>query len=124
MTLEEKISQISIFHMMTNILVGGDVELDEATRASLANGIGGLGRPGQHAGAKETACATNAFQKYLREHTRLGIPAFFEDEALHGLMAYESTSFPQAIGLASTRDPELVQEVFFEAAAREMRVRG
>ena len=48
----------------------------------------------------------------LREHTRLGIPAFFIDEALHGLMAYGSTSFPQAIGLASTWDPELVQEVF------------
>ena len=123
MTLEEKIAQMSIFHMMTNILVDGDLELDPTTRAQLSNGIGGLGRPGQHAGARETALATNAFQKYLCEHTRLGIPAFFVDEALHGLMAHGSTSFPQAIGLASTWDPELVQEVF-EAAAREMRARG
>jgi beta-glucosidase len=45
------------------------------------------------------------------------------DEALHGLMAHGCTSFPQAIGLASTWDPELVQEVF-TVAAREMRVRG
>jgi beta-glucosidase len=123
MTLEEKIAQMSIFHMQTNVLPDESVELDETTREQLANGIGGLGRPGQKLRARDTALATNAIQKYLREHTRLGIPAFFVDEALHGLMAYGSTSFPQAIGLASTWDPELVQEVF-SAAAREMRVRG
>ncbi len=61
--------------------------------------------------------ATNAIQRYLRENTRLGIPAFFVDEALHGLMAYGSTSFPQAIGLASTWDPELVQAVFTRGGA-------
>jgi beta-glucosidase len=123
MTLEEKAAQMSIFHMLTNILVEGDLDLDKTIQAQLANGIGGLGRPGQHAGARETALATNAFQKYLREHTRLGIPAFFVDEALHGLMAHGSTSFPQAIGLASTWDPELVQSVF-SAAGLEMRARG
>jgi beta-glucosidase len=123
MTLEEKIAQMSIFHQMTNILVEGDIELDEETREQFVNGIGGLGRPGQHASARETSQATNSFQKYLLEHTRLGIPAFFVDEALHGLMAHGSTSFPQAIGLASTWDPELVQKVF-EAAALEMRARG
>jgi beta-glucosidase len=123
MTLEEKVAQMSIFHMKTNVLPDEDVELDEATKAQLANGIGGMGRPGQHASPRATAVSTNAIQKYLREHTRLGIPAFFVDEALHGLMAFGSTMFPQAIGLASTWDPGLVQEVF-SAAAREMRVRG
>jgi beta-glucosidase len=123
MTLEEKIAQMSIFHMETNVLPDENVELDETTRQQLANGIGGLGRPAQHASARDTALVTNSIQKYLREHTRLGIPAFIVNEALHGLMAYGSTSFPQAIGLASTWDPELVQEVF-RAAAREMRVRG
>ena len=38
-------------------------------------------------------------------------------------MATGSTSFPQAIGLASTWDPNLVEQVF-AAAAREMRSRG
>jgi len=123
MTLEEKIAQMSIFHMQTNVLPDESMELDQATRGQLANGIGGLGRPGQHISARVTALATNVIQQYLREDTRLGIPAFFIDESLHGLMAYGSTSFPQAIGLASTWDPELVQEVF-SAAAREMRARG
>ncbi len=123
MTLEEKIAQMSIFHMTDQRSGGRRRRTGRSHPAKLANGIGGLGRPGQHAGARDTALATNAFQKYLREHTRLGIPAFFIDEALHGLMAHGSTSFPQAIGLASTWDPELVQEVF-GAAAREMRARG
>jgi len=123
MTLEEKIAQMSIFHMQTNVLPDERVELDDATRLILANGVGGLGRLGQHIRARETAVATNSIQRYLREHTRLGIPAFFIDEALHGLMAYGSTSFPQAIGLASTWDPELVKELF-TATACEMRARG
>jgi beta-glucosidase len=123
MTLEEKVAQMSIFHMKTNVLPDESVELDENTRRQLANGVGGLGRPGQHATPRATALATNAIQKYLREHTRLGIPAFFLDEALHGLMAAGSTSFPQAIGLASTWDPELVEQVF-AVAAHEMRLRG
>ena len=123
MTLEEKIAQMSIFHMQTNNLPDEKVELDGPVKQQLAHGVGALGRPGQHSSARATAIWTNAVQKYLREHTRLGIPAFFVDEALHGLMAYGSTMFPQAIGLASSWDPELVKEVF-TAAAREMRVRG
>jgi beta-glucosidase len=123
MTLEEKVAQMSIFHMQTNVPPVEGVELDEATRRQLFHGVGGMGRPGLHISARETAHITNGIQKYLREQTRLGIPAFFIDEALHGLMAQGSTMFPQAIGLASTWDPGLVQQVF-TAAAREMRARG
>jgi beta-glucosidase len=123
MTLEEKIAQMSIFQMRTNNLPDEKIELDETVRARLANGVGALGRPGLYSSPRATALWTNAIQHYLREHTRLGIPAFFIDEALHGLMAQGSTSFPQAIALASTWNPALVEEVF-AAAAREMRARG
>jgi beta-glucosidase len=123
MTLEEKIAQMSIFYMKTNVLPNEAVELDGTAQKQLENGIGALGRSGLHLTARATALSTNAIQKYLREHTRLGIPTFFVDEALHGLMAHGCTSFPQAIGLASTWDPGLVQEVF-TVAAHEMRVRG
>jgi len=44
-------------------------------------------------------------------------------EALHGFMEYGSTSFPQAIGLASTWDPDLVKQVF-TAAGDEAGSRG
>src|SRR4051812_918793 len=123
MTLEEKVAQMSMFNMETNNLPAEAIALDETVRKQMANGVGALGRPGLHSPPRATAEWTNAFQKYLRENTRLGIPVFFVDEALHGLMAFGSTMFPQAIGLASTWDPELVQRVF-NVASREMRARG
>ena len=61
---------------------------------------------------KDAAILRNGVQRYLREKSRLGIPAMFLGEALHGYMEYGSTSFPQALGLASTWDPALVKRVF------------
>lgn len=72
---------------------------------------------------RQTAAYLNAMQKFLREETRLGIPALGIGEGLHGYMAHEATSFPQAIGLASAWDPELHRRVF-ATVAREMRARG
>ena len=76
-----------------------------------------------HASAFDAATLRNQAQKYMMEKTRLGIPMLFAGEALHGYMAYGSTSFPQVLGLASTWDPELVQQVF-TAASDEMASAG
>src|SRR5258708_30236367 len=64
---------------------------------------------------RKAAILRNGVQRYLKEKTRLGIPALFMGEALHGFMEYGSTSFPQAIGLASPWDPELIKQVFTAA---------
>ena len=72
---------------------------------------------------RRSALLRNGVQRFLREKTRLGIPALFMGEALHGFMEYHSTSFPQALGLASTWDPELVRQVF-TAAGDEAGSRG
>jgi beta-glucosidase len=72
---------------------------------------------------RDAAILRNAMQRYQVEKTRLGIPAIFQGEALHGFMENGSTSFPQALGLASTWDPELVRQVF-TAAADEMASAG
>lgn len=61
---------------------------------------------------RNAAILRNAVQRYFREKTRLGIPAMFLGEGLHGYMEDGSTSFPQALGLASTWDPALVKRVF------------
>jgi len=74
-------------------------------------------------GARAEADAINAIQKFLVEDTRLGIPAIPFDEALHGLVRGGATSFPQAIALAATWDPDLVGKVA-AAAAEETRSRG
>src|SRR5262252_2779542 len=65
--------------------------------------------------ARKAAILRNGVQLYLKEKTRLGIPDLFMGEALHGFMEYGSTSFPQALSLASTWDPELVHQAFAAA---------
>jgi len=60
----------------------------------------------------DAAVLRNAVQRYLVEKTRLGIPTLSFGEALHGFMSNGATSFPQALGLASTWDPGLVRQVF------------
>jgi beta-glucosidase len=72
---------------------------------------------------RDAAVLRNAVQRYLREKTRLGIPTIFMGEALHGFMENGSTSFPQALGLASTWDPDLVRQAF-TAIADEMASSG
>ncbi len=59
----------------------------------------------------------NALQKYLTENTRLGIPALVISECLHGYMTPEATVFPQAINLASTWNPELIEKTASAIAA-------
>jgi beta-glucosidase len=96
----------------------------EAAKKLIGNGIGEITRPSdRHADARAATEFANAVQKFLVEETRLGIPALVHEEALHGFAAVAGTSFPQAIGLAATFDPELVEQVF-TVAARQARARG
>lgn len=66
---------------------------------------------------------TNRVQRYLVENTRLGIPAIFHAEALNGLLAPGFTSFPTAIGLAATWNPDAVEEMA-DIIRRQMRSVG
>jgi len=72
---------------------------------------------------RDAAILRNAAQRYRIEKTPLGIPNLFMGEALHGYMAYGSTSFPIPLALASTWDPALVKQVF-TAASDEMSSTG
>ena len=65
----------------------------------------------------------NRLQKYSVENTRLGIPILISEEALHGCSIPGSTSFPQAISMAATWNPDLVQKIG-EATASEVRSKG
>lgn len=132
MTLEEKVAQLICLWPAVNIPANfaGKRILDDKgnfdpakAEPLLGNGIGQIARPSAGKGPRENAEFTNAIQRYLVEKTRLGIPAVFHEEGLHGHMAPGGTSFPQAIALAATWNPELVEQVFGTAAA-EMRARG
>jgi beta-xylosidase len=130
MTLEEKVAQLvgtwqNPEQMKPNMMfVGPNREfLPDRAAVTLKNGLSQMTRPSEHRGPREMAEFTNTVQKWIMEHTRLGIPILFHEECLHGLVAPGATSYPQAIALASTWDPALVHEVF-TATAQEARARG
>ena len=145
MTLEEKAAQLVGIWLTKNKIQTPEGEFSpEQASKNFPNGLGQISRPSDRKGAKpatvidaaagaddgainrnakETARYTNAAQKWAVEKTRLGIPMLMHDEALHGYVARDATSFPQAIALASTFDTELTEKIF-AVAAREMRARG
>ncbi len=129
MTLEEKVAQLT--STMEMMAAGSDASLvdpkgsfmPERAAVRLKNGIGQISRPSGMRGPRAMAEFTNSIQKWARDNTRLGIPVLFHEECLHGHAAQKGTSFPQAIALASTWDPGLVEKVF-SATASEVRARG
>ena len=128
MTLDEKVAQmLCIWGQKKTMLQDEDGKLNlEKIGEHLPNGIGQIGRLNDTAGglkAAEMAQVANSIQKYFLEETRLGIPVIFHEECLHGLVAKDATSYPQPIGLASTFNPELVEEMY-TAIAAETRARG
>ena len=124
MTIEEKVAQLISLVGKNQLLIDENGALSEQNaRSLLAKGIGGIYSPSQNRTPHQAAAFTNTVQQFLIEKTRLGVPALFSEEGLHGLMAPGSAHYPQAIALASTWDPELVEETF-SAVAVEMRARG
>ena len=124
MTLEEKVGQMLCLWQGKRAITDREGRFDPARAPEWFRiGVGRIERPGEGHGARAEAEYTNAIQHWVKEHTRLGIPVLFNEEALHGLEAEQATSFPQAIALASTWNPDLVERVFSVAAA-EARARG
>jgi beta-glucosidase len=124
MTLEEKVAQMLCLWNGKKSITDAQGRFDPARAPEWFRvGIGRIERPSDGHGARAEAEFTNAIQRWVKEHTRLGIPVLFHEEALHGLMGPEATSFPEAIALASTWNPELVERAF-AVVAHEVRARG
>ena len=137
MTLEEKVAQLEgawenrqFFRDPQALFVDDKgVFLPERAALLLKNGLGEMSRPSEGTrpkegkGPREMAEFTNTMQRWMKDNTRLGIPVLFHEECLHGHVAPKGTSYPQAIALASTWDPDLIREVF-SATAAEVRARG
>ena len=120
MTLEEKVAQLGsawVFELVEN----AELRTDFAPE-SLRVGIGQVTRisGASSLGAEEAAQAANTIQRFLVEETRLGIPAIVHEEINSGLMAKDATVFPQAIGVASSWEPDLVTAMA-DVIRRQMR---
>jgi beta-glucosidase len=123
MTDEEKAAQLGSAWMF-ELATDGAFSPDKAHEL-LRDGLGQVTRVSgaSDLGAADAAAFANAVQRHLVEETRLGIPAIVHEEICSGLMARETTIFPQAIGLASTWEPELAEELA-ASVRRRMRAIG
>jgi beta-glucosidase len=132
MTLEEKLAQLQSPWMGKARLFTQNKFDWEKARDNFPHGFGEilqishgnavLSQPRTPKSA-EVAVLANQVQQYFITGTRLGIPALFLEEALHGLMIKDGTMFPSALGMASSWNEQLTREVF-EVVAKEARAVG
>ena len=121
MTLLEKARQLDLYmgehfvdKMRSHTMMAQDARFDPGRAEAL---LGDAGVGAIHDLYPPTSEVPNAIQAWLRDKSRLGIPALFAEEALHGVCSPGHTAFPQVIGLASTWNPELVRHVGAAIAA-------
>jgi len=94
-------------------MLWGVYRADPWTKKTIENGLN----------PKMAAETGNALQRYVIEHTRLGIPLFLAEECPHGHMAIGTTVFPTGIGLAASWSPVLLEKVC-NVISKELRLQG
>lgn len=125
MTIDEKISQMRVFHANLGISLDDNdsLILSDKVKEKLKNGIAGIKNPGEHYSPGRAAILNNKLQKYIIENTRLKVPAFFITESYNGVDAKGCTRFARPISLASTWNDSLVYRVY-DCMGKEARLRG
>jgi beta-glucosidase len=119
MTLEEKVRQLDMYQgskgLMSAQLDGTHATPDALFQPDKAQALlGSLGVGSIH-DLYPTPEQSNAIQKWVIEHNRLGIPAIFIEEALLG---YDTgTVFPAPLNLAATWNPEIAHQTGVAIAA-------
>ena len=125
MTPQEKVRQLDLYSGATTLVDG---HTDGTHAAATAHFLpdkakamwGDLGVGAIH-DLNPTPEQANVIQEWVLAHNRLGIPALFIEEGLHGFDT--GTVFPAPINLAATWNPEIVQKVG-AAIAAEARATG
>ncbi|MFX0186126.1 MAG: glycoside hydrolase family 3 N-terminal domain-containing protein [Candidatus Hodarchaeota archaeon] len=123
MTIKEKVAQLGSQYAPSLMELN---ELShEKMKRLIGQGIGQITRIGgtMNITPEESVKIANDIQKFLKEQTRLGIPAIVHEECLCGYTAKNATIFPQIIGVASTWEPELV-EAMTRKIGEQMRIVG
>lgn len=128
MTVEEKARQLDMMWASRELFEEGDrvgwkVKEDSPARPELWKTVlGDLGAGSIH-DLYSSAKMANQLQRWVIEHHRLGVPALFIEEALHGYARDNQTMFPHSINLGSTWNVELARREG-EAIAAESRAGG
>ncbi|MBN8666751.1 MAG: glycoside hydrolase family 3 C-terminal domain-containing protein [Chitinophagales bacterium] len=129
MTLEEKVGQMTQLTMAVfaqNGWANQDGAIDPAAlkKAVVDYKVGSLLNTTAHALSRDT---WEKVQRQIQDEamkTRLKIPVIYGLDAIHGqTYTLESTLFPQNIGMAATRNTDLVKKAA-EVTAKELRASG
>lgn len=116
MTVEEKVRQLDMYFGTSDLLDAGQRINETHAKADATfnpekarHAFGNLGVGSIH-DLYPSPQLYNAIQSWIMKSSRLGIPALFIEEGLHGYMAPGETVFPQSVNLASTWSPELARK--------------
>ncbi len=125
MTLKEKVRQLDLYSgakaLMSQQLDDTHAAPDAVFLPEEAEQLwGSLGVGGIH-DLYPTPEQSNTIQKWVMTHNRLGIPALFIEEGLHGFDT--GTVFPAPINLAATWNPQIAERTG-AAIAAEARATG
>jgi beta-glucosidase len=125
MTPEEKVRQLDLYAgapaLMSRHTDDTHAAKDAVFLPEKAEALwGSLGVGGIH-DLNATPAQSNAIQRWVIAHSRLGIPALFIEEGLHGFDT--GTVFPAPLNLAATFDPKLAKQTG-AAIAAEARATG
>ncbi|MFZ0744503.1 MAG: glycoside hydrolase family 3 N-terminal domain-containing protein [Terracidiphilus sp.] len=125
MTLEEKVRQLDLYSGATAFMDKHSDDTHAATDATFLPekaealwetvGVGGIHD------LYPTPVQSNTIQRWVIAHNRLGIPAIFIEEGLHGFNT--GTVFPAPINLAATWNPDIALRTG-AAIAAEARATG
>jgi len=125
MTLEEKLFQlVGLWEGRGGTGEGDDVApMADAMQGDAPDSLEGYAAQGHGLGQLTRVFGTTpvdpvegakglaAKQRWLREHTRHGVPALVHEECLTGLAAWRATTFPAPLSWGASFDPGLVEEV-------------
>lgn len=114
MTLEEKTAQLQ-----NRFFNDGD----HSNLSKDFNGISYGTIHSMNANAEQMRSIVNRVQRYLRDSTRLGIPAIPTAEGVQGLLQDSCTIFPHSLALGSCFNPELAERMA-AACAEEAQYMG
>ena len=125
MTPEEKVRQLDMYAgvpaLMSQHSDSTHATADAVFLPDKAQELWGTLGVGSIHDLNPTPDQSNTIQKWVIAHNRLGIPALFIEEGLHGFDT--GTVFPAPIGLAATWNPEIAQQTG-AAIAAEARATG
>jgi beta-glucosidase len=138
MSLTEKVGQLNqhLYGFKAYDKIGNDFEpnqyfKDEVERFGGIGVLYGLFRADPWSGrtyrngitVKDSARTANAFQRYVIENTRLGIPVLIATECPHGHQALDGYLFSTNLGAACSFNPVLLENVY-AICAKQMRAMG